>query len=995
MVNVEELRLAVKQFHAEGVDPRRRNELQQVLLQVLERSESLQLAVSVLRPQNEDQDPQLAFFCAVVLDNICRKRFESVPASDRYGIATSLFAVLTKHCYPDFVNAKLADVIVQYGKREIAFQTGMHVNFLDSAVATAGTADSGSSFSALEVLASAVQNFADSRRSDLPSTGKVTYCQQLRSKSRAILAALSKGLLVNDDRLASICVEAIQSMFVNIAQDMSVLDIFQETIIRRYGDKCAWTAATALAEIYNTRRLCDDALAKALEHATILLTNQSAKRHIQFLIAALNMIEGLLEKNVISAAVNAELSTRLDSHLLSLLSLTVSCESPEVFLAALKCWHVTAERLADVAAEADSKRAESARNAASQLKDGLMNLAQQCLKRALYTHNGSILESLEYWSDDEDENLWADDHESLWTDDQTLAIVNDMNIHTNGTDSLPERTKYITKCLQVINELDRLFPAELRSAAITFGIETISKDSCNIEDKLVALQLLADCASSEPNHGAVVVLIERIAMHCLTSDSMKLRRAAYRAIGSLASSLQHNVVMAQKIAEVAARDALLHGADAKNLSIAASVFLCNLTSKVRAPIFDGEPIDGDAVRGAFTARGASFLVLSAFHVRLLPPKGTSTADGSISEAEWHERSTSFKAFLRKALRDFETVCESDASQFDEETLCRIVDRGSLALHSIFVTARGELSGTRDGAWVSCNSYILASVNAVLKIGFRGNGKPVIMLLRMLSTAFATCRRFVEGLPQNVIQCTLQLASTSPAGSARDKVLNALFVLLKSELSEAVPGSADEMIASAVDLCSKYILKGGDPETKVLALKTLDEAICRHWRFFFPSDTSEAFLNGGRSHVVDDGSQFNIAMQGILGALSSQEPEVFSTGLSCLETANKSRMLFSRQAFINGQVGINTLEEVFRALVSRTRLAYQDRLVVLLYNICTPNASMFLELFLPRLIQSQGHLTEWQQHDLLSKFGKPTDISSFQQAVEMLINDIAYLVQAQN
>mmetsp|Transcript_11005 Transcript_11005/g.33742 ORF Transcript_11005/g.33742 Transcript_11005/m.33742 type:complete len:243 (-) Transcript_11005:2409-3137(-) len=227
MVSAEELRQAIKEFHSAQVDPQRREELQHVLLQTLWRPESLQLAASVLRPENEDLDPQLGFFCAIILDDICRKRFESIPASDRYGIAASLFAVLAKQRYPDYVDAKLADVIVQFGKREIALNSGMHENFLDRSMAAAASADFGSCTAALEVLASAVQNLSDTRRSDLLSKGKRIYRQQLREKEQDILATLSRGLLLSDDRLSSMCVEAIQSMFTNVARNHDVQKILQ------------------------------------------------------------------------------------------------------------------------------------------------------------------------------------------------------------------------------------------------------------------------------------------------------------------------------------------------------------------------------------------------------------------------------------------------------------------------------------------------------------------------------------------------------------------------------------------------------------------------------------------------------------------------------------------------------------------------------------------------------------------------------------------------
>jgi len=729
--------------------------------------------------------------------------------------------------------------------------------------------------------------------------------------------------------------------------------------------------------------LSDEALANGLEHATSVLTNRDSRAHSQFLTTILRMIENLLEKNVTSAAVNAELASRLGFHLSSLQNMTINCESPEIFLAALRCWHVTAERLADAATGSDSQRAEAAKSAASQLKDGLMNLAQQCLQKALYAHNGAVLENLEYWSDDEDESHWGDGQ---------LLEEGEMNAYANDTESLPERTRYITKCLQVISELDRLFPASVRPAAISFALETISNGSGNVDDKLVALQLLADCASSESTHEVVATLIERIAAHCLVNDSLKLRRAAYHTIGSLVIALDHSVELARKIAELAARDSVLQGANCKRLSVAAASFLCELTSKVRTPIFNAEPVSGSAVREVSTAKGASLLALSAFHVWLMPPKGSSTAGGNISEVEWHERSKAFKSFLQAALHDFEVVCENTTAQYDEDTLCCIVDRASLILHSIFTNARGELSGTRDGAWASCSSYVVASVNAIRRTGLGGDGRPVAMLLHMLAVAFATCRRFVEGLPQNILQYTLQLVSSAPEGPSRDKVLNALFYLLKSELKEVIPGSTDTMIASAVDLCSRYTLKGNNTETKIIALQILEEAFSRHWRFFFPSDTSEAFLNGGRTQVADDGSQFNIAMQGVFSALSSEEPEVFSAALSCLEKANASRRLFSRQAFINGQAGMNTLGAVFSSLVSRTQPAYQDRLVAILYDICIPNASVFYEVLLPRLLQAQGFLTENQQHELLSNFGQPGDAPSFQQAAEALANDIAYFAQ---
>lgn len=183
-----------------GVDGGRRGELQSQLMAYLDRSEGLELAASVLRPECEDRDAELGFYCAVLLHDVGRRRFGELGEEDRTALAKAVFAVMCSGRYPQFLNTKLAGVVVQFGKRELIASNGNGEKIRKGVIAMvmemsqAENRDANVSTSALEVLSVLVQDSLDTVRTDLLSRDRQNYRAIIRSQAKQLATALSKGL---------------------------------------------------------------------------------------------------------------------------------------------------------------------------------------------------------------------------------------------------------------------------------------------------------------------------------------------------------------------------------------------------------------------------------------------------------------------------------------------------------------------------------------------------------------------------------------------------------------------------------------------------------------------------------------------------------------------------------------------------------------------------------------------------------------------------------
>uniref|UniRef100_A0A7S0BQW7 Exportin-1 C-terminal domain-containing protein n=1 Tax=Rhodosorus marinus TaxID=101924 RepID=A0A7S0BQW7_9RHOD len=198
-----------------------------------------------------------------------------------------------------------------------------------------------------------------------------------------------------------------------------------------------------------------------------------------------------------------------------------------------------------------------------------------------------------------------------------------------------------------------------------------------------------------------------------------------------------------------------------------------------------------------------------------------------------------------------------------------------------------------------------------------------------------------------------------------------------------------MVIPTVELCVKYIIEGENPEIRVLALVTLREALSRQWNIFFPADTSEAYVTKDPNQVIPDSPLFRRAIEGILFALTDNEPGVVDAALTDMEMMDSNRRLFTRPAFRWTEVGPSTIKSLFGVLMARIHTAYADRIRFLLSRISETSDGMFIDHFLPQLLKSQMHLTDEERKELQEQFGRPTDAQSFNTAADALTNDIAY------
>lgn len=769
---------------------------------------------------------------------------------------------------------------------------------------------------------------------------------------------------------------------------------------RRGGDAGARVALQGLAESYGRRRGSSEDLARALEHFAVLIDADRVRESCRaegFLLDVLSMGEVLLGKNIVRCAADPQLSHHLDPCLRLLLELTKLDHTTEVFSALLRCWQVVAERLYEAISSGDLETVTAATAAVGRLRGGLLALAEECVHKALFVYSVGDNPVLGNPSGRNEDNHGDGDD----SDGEDEAGGDDES-------ALSDSAMYTSKCLKLIAELGQLYASEVRPAALSLAMDTLQNPSLGTGSKLAALQLLAD-AAVDVDGPHVVSMVEVVAVKCL-KDVPVLRCAAYRAMKSMVSSLSAHRELAMSIAQAAAGEvsASVSETPTASASVPAAEFLAELTGKVpmNPPLFTAVVVDGASTAAVPSDRAAAFLAVSAMNVLLKPlaaGEGRGGGGGSATEEEHRTRIESFRGYLVAVLHDFVALCEQGAalslSAADIHRTRRVVHRGCVVLMRLFSDVRSDRrSVVRDSLWSAWGPFAAGTVSLLARVGVVAEkGHVAAMLLRMLSSMFRACRKHTTSLAQTTIDASFRLVTEAPEGSARDRVSHALLRLVKAELSEIVPGEGDSMIAPAVELSAKYVEEGSDPDLKVTALATLEEGLSRHWRFFFPNDSSESFLHVSQgvpslSLPASDPTHFNRAMQGILCSFQCPEPEVFSAGLSVLETMSRIRRLYSRSAFQTGGASQATTSALLTALLSHTRTAQQDRILSTLYDIATANPTAFYQVSLPDLLHMQTFLTEQQRITLHASFSTPTDQPTFFTAAEAFANDVAYYHQ---
>ncbi|KAJ8905278.1 hypothetical protein NDN08_001785 [Rhodosorus marinus] len=969
----EELRAVLREFYSSVLDDQRRSELNRHISELLNSSHGISLALSVVSNDSDDGDPQLGFFCAVLIEDVARKRYRLLPGAVRDQIGRIALSVLVSQKYPSFVNVKFCNIIVQCGKAELAINPESGMNFLESTLSMANSGDDKYQRIGTEILAIAVDDSVNPLSCDLLSRHRTLYQQLLNSRISEISDRLTFGLFHNDVRVAALCAEGIAGFLKSHRHNQKFVGSLQVASVRRYGDDASCTCLTALMESYSTRSLTTGDAATALTHLTELLNSVSGESTKSKLLT-LSLTEILLEKLIIRLATDPALEARLGQCLFELLRITRSAQSADIFIAGQRCWIVVADRLAETVESGTEQVVTAATTAAQHLKSQLMELANECLQKALFVSNGNVLETLEYWSDDEDETV-----DSPKNFNYAATVQGD----GEGGRIASERSDYISKCLEVLSELIRLYPEEIRPAALNFSLSALKNSSIDVRDRKVALQLLGDSAQegSRP-------LTEQVAVYCLR-EAPALRAAAYRTISSMISALENDSDMAKSVAEFALKDCRSNVLSERPASVAAAEFLSQLTTRIRPLLFQSPPLDAGSVAQIDSDRAVALLNNCAMQVYLIPNRGKSVTTNQISDSEWEQRGLAFKNFLLCSLPEYSALSFQPGVLPDSDRLTIIVSRGVQSLQLVFENAEKEYGKTRDAVWSGCDEIVKASCELVGRLLLGTNGLAIGMILRMLSRGLSFGRKFVGDLPRHMIEKVFRMISEASPGENFDPVLAAFFELLQSELSEMAQTSAESMVIPTVELCVKYIIEGENPEIRVLALVTLREALSRQWNIFFPADTSEAYVTNDPNQVIPDSPLFRRAIEGILFALTNNEPGVVEAALTDIEMMDSNRRLFSRPAFKWTEIGPSTIKSLFGVLMARIHTAYADRIRFLLYRISENSDGMFMDHFLTELLKSQMHLADEERKELQEQFGRPTDAQSFNNAADALTNDISY------
>ncbi|XP_021927529.1 exportin-6 isoform X3 [Zootermopsis nevadensis] len=231
-------------------------------------------------------------------------------------------------------------------------------------------------------------------------------------------------------------------------------------------------------------------------------------------------------------------------------------------------------------------------------------------------------------------------------------------------------------------------------------------------------------------------------------------------------------------------------------------------------------------------------------------------------------------------------------------------------------------------------------------------------------------------------------SLGQEGGAGTRVVEKFLQLLQLVMAEP-SASFKRFVPSTISLCLDHVYRlvadTPSPDVKPALFGVLHAILLHKWQYFYRTSVLRALSEPG-VEGIENREHFVGILQAYGQSLLQPDINLFGQNLRSLEELNTKWKLYHKALF-REELLPQFLTVLLHSLVHKSHALLGEEIAVCLYNMAAVNFVAFHNAFLPQFLHSTDGLDDGQRSILQRNFKNDTDLPSFTQNIQQLVNDL--------
>ncbi|PNF22047.1 Exportin-6 [Cryptotermes secundus] len=230
-----------------------------------------------------------------------------------------------------------------------------------------------------------------------------------------------------------------------------------------------------------------------------------------------------------------------------------------------------------------------------------------------------------------------------------------------------------------------------------------------------------------------------------------------------------------------------------------------------------------------------------------------------------------------------------------------------------------------------------------------------------------------------------LGQESGAGT---RVVEKFLQLLQLVMAEP-SASFKRFVPSTISLCLDHVYPlvadMPSPDVKPALFGVLHAVLLHKWQYFYRTSVLHTLSEPG-VEGIENCERFVAILRAYGQPLLQPDINLFGQNLHTLEELNSKWKLYHKALF-REELLPQFLTVLLDSLIHKSHTLLGDEIAVALYNMAAVNFMAFHDAFLPQFLRSTDGLDDGQRSILQRNFQNDTDLPSFTQNIQQLVNDL--------
>lgn len=231
-------------------------------------------------------------------------------------------------------------------------------------------------------------------------------------------------------------------------------------------------------------------------------------------------------------------------------------------------------------------------------------------------------------------------------------------------------------------------------------------------------------------------------------------------------------------------------------------------------------------------------------------------------------------------------------------------------------------------------------------------------------------------------------SLGQEGGAGTRVVEKFLELLQLVMAE--PGASfKRFVPSTISLCLDHVYPlvadTPSPNVKPALFGVLHAILLHKWQYFYQTTVLRALSEPG-VEGIENREQFVAILRAYGQSLLQPDINLFGQNLRSLEELNSKWKLYHKALF-REELLPQFLTVLLHSLIHKSHALLGEEIAVALYNMAAVNFVAFHNAFLSQFLHSTDGLDDGQRSILQRNFKTDTDLPTFTQHIQQLVNDL--------